>query len=283
MPDNSDVFDYVIVGAGTAGSILTNRLSANGARVCLLEAGPEDHHPFIHIPAGYIKNIYSRKLTWNFKSKPTEHTANRSFILPQGRVIGGSSSINGLNHVRGQPSDYDGWSQLGNQGWSYSEVLPYFKRSEKRIGMGNDEVRGRDGELPVTDLDLIHPTCEAFIEGAASLGIPRNPDYNSGDLAGLGYFQRNIHKGLRYSSSKAFLNPVRRLQNVEVRTNAQASSIIFDGNLAVGFRYVRKEEFRKFFRFQGCHFFLHRWGQCFGQARSRIGFTVPGDDGEVEH
>ena len=239
MPDNSDVFDYVIVGAGTAGSILTNRLSADGARVCLLEAGPEDHHPFIHIPAGYIKNIYSRKLTWNFKSKPTEHTANRSFILPQGRVVGGSSSINGLNHVRGQPSDYDGWSQLGNQGWSYSEVLPYFKRSEKRIGLGNDEVRGRDGELPVTDLDLIHPTCEAFIEGVASLGIPRNPDYNSGDLAGLGYFQRNIHKGLRYSSSKAFLNPVRRLQNVEVRTNAQASSIIFDGNLAVGVRYVR--------------------------------------------
>ena len=239
MPDNSDVFDYVIVGAGTAGSILTNRLSADGAWVCLLEAGPEDHHPFIHIPAGYIKNIYSRELTWNFKSKPTQHTANRSFILPQGRVIGGSSSINGLNHVRGQPSDYDGWSQLGNQGWSYSEVLPYFKRSEKRIGLGNDEVRGRDGELPVTDLDLIHPTCEAFIEGAASLGIPRNPDYNSGDLAGLGYFQRNIHKGLRYSSSKAFLNPVRRLQNVEVRTNAQASSIIFDGNLAVGVRYVR--------------------------------------------
>ena len=114
-------------------------------------------------------------------------------------MIGGSSSINGLNHVRGQPSDYDEWSQLGNQGWSYSEVLPYFKRSEKRIGLGNDEVRGRDGELPVTDLDLIHPTCEAFIEGAASLGIPRNPDYNSGDLAGLGYFQRNIHKGLRYS------------------------------------------------------------------------------------
>ena len=141
MPDNSDVFDYVIVGAGTAGSILTNRLSTDGARVCLLEAGPEDYHPFIHIPAGYIKNIYSRKLTWNFKSKPTQHTANRSFILPQGRVIGGSSSINGLNHVRGQPSDYDGWSKLGNQGWSYSEVLPYFKRSEKRIGLGNDEVR----------------------------------------------------------------------------------------------------------------------------------------------
>ena len=252
MPDNSDVFDYVIVGAGTAGSILTNRLSADGARVCLLEAGPEDHHPFIHIPAGYIKNIYSRKLTWNFKSKPTQHTANRSFILPQGRVIGGSSSINGLNHVRGQPSDYDGWSQLGNKGWSYSEVLPYFKRSEKRIGLGNDEVRGRDGELPVTDLDLIHPTCEAFIEGAASLGIPRNPDYNSGDLAGLGYFQRNIHKGLRYSSSKAFLNPVRRLQNVEVRTNAQASSIIFNGNLAVGVRYVRGNRKGAFHEVRAC-------------------------------
>ena len=239
MASNADTFDYVVVGGGTAGSILTNRLSAGGARVCLLEAGPVDRHPFIHIPAGYIKNIYSRKLTWNFMSEPTPHTSNRRVMLPQGRVLGGSSSINGLNHVRGQRSDYDGWAELGNKGWSYPEVLPYFKRSERRIGPGDDKVRGRDGELPITDLDLIHPVCEAFIEGAETLGIPRNPDYNSGNQAGSGYFQRTVHKGYRYSAAKAFLRPAQRRQNVEVRTSAQAASIIFDGQRAVGVRYVR--------------------------------------------
>jgi choline dehydrogenase len=239
MSDNVDTFDYVVVGGGTAGSILTKRLSADGARVCLLEAGPVDRHPFIHIPAGYIKNIYSRKLTWNFMSKPTSHTSNRSFMLPQGRVLGGSSSINGLNHVRGQRSDYDGWAELGNNGWSYPEVLPYFKRSERRIGPGDNKVRGRDGELPITDLDLIHPICEAFIEGAGTLGIPRNPDYNSGDQAGTGYFQRTVYKGYRHSAAKAFLRTAKHRQNVEIRTNAQAASIIFDGQRAVGVRYVR--------------------------------------------
>ena len=151
MTDTADIFDFVVVGGGTAGSILTNRLSADGASVCLLEAGPTDWHPFIHIPAGYIKNIYSSKLTWNFTSHPTEHTGRRSFILPQGRVLGGSSSINGLNYVRGQPEDYDHWAQMGNTGWRYAEILPYFKRSERRIGPGDDAVRGREGELPITD------------------------------------------------------------------------------------------------------------------------------------
>ena len=235
----TDWFDYIVVGGGTSGSIMTNRLSADGARVCLLEAGPEDHHPLIHIPAGYIKNIYSRKLTWNFMSTPTPHTANRSFPLPQGHVLGGSSSINGLNHVRGQRADYDHWAQLGNRGWSYADVLPYFKRSERRIGAGDDRVRGREGELPITDLDLIHPVCEAFIEGAATLGIPRNPDYNSGNQAGTGYFQRTIHKGRRYSAAKAFLRPARRRSNVDVRTSAQAARIVFEGKRAVGVSYYQ--------------------------------------------
>ena len=236
---NADSFDYVVVGGGTAGSIMVNRLSADGASVCLLEAGPADRHPFIHIPAGYIKNIYSPKLTWNFNSKPEPATANRSFPLPQGRVLGGSSSINGLNYVRGQRADYDSWAQMGNTGWSYAEVLPYFKRSERRIGPGDDAVRGRDGELPITDLDLAHPVCEAFIEGAAQMGIPRNPDYNSGDQAGTGYFQRTVHKGYRYSAAKAFLHPARKRPNVDIRTNAQAGEILFDGTRANGVRYLR--------------------------------------------
>ena len=237
MASNADTFDYVVVGGGTAGSIMVNRLSADGATVCLLEAGPKDRHPFIHIPAGYIKNIYSPKLTWSFKSKPEPATANRSFPLPQGRVLGGSSSINGLNYVRGQSADYDNWAQMGNTGWSYGEVLPYFKRSERRIGPGDDTVRGRDGEMPITNLDLIHPVCEAFIEGAAQMGIPRNPDYNSGDQAGTGYFQRTVHKGYRYSAAKAFLYPARKRPNVDIRTNAQVTEIIFDGTHANGVRY----------------------------------------------
>lgn len=237
MTFNADTFDYVVVGGGTAGSIMVNRLSADGASVCLLEAGPKDRHPFIHIPAGYIKNIYSPKLTWGFKSKPNSATANRSFPLPQGRVLGGSSSINGLNYVRGQAADYDNWAQMGNTGWSYAEVLPYFKRSERRIGPSDDAVRGREGELPITDLDLIHPICEAFIEGAAQMGIPRNPDYNSGDQAGTGYFQRTVHKGYRYSAAKAFLRPARKRPNVDIRTNAHAAEILFDGSRASGVRY----------------------------------------------
>ena len=239
MASKADTFDYIVVGGGTAGSIIVNRLSADGASVCLLEAGPKDRHPFIHIPAGYIKNIYSPKMTWNFKSKPELATANRSFPLPQGRVLGGSSSINGLNYVRGQSADYDNWAQMGNTGWSYGDVLPYFKRSERRIGPGDDAVRGRDGEMPITDLDLIHPVCEAFIKGAAQMGIPRNPDYNSGDQAGTGYFQRTIHKGYRYSAAKAFLRPARKRPNVDIRTNAQAAEILFEGTRANGVRYLR--------------------------------------------
>ena len=239
MASKADTFDYIVVGGGTAGSIMVNRLSADGASVCLLEAGPKDRHPFIHIPAGYIKNIYSPKMTWNFKSKPELATANRSFPLPQGRVLGGSSSINGLNYVRGQSADYDNWAQMGNTGWSYGDLLPYFKRSERRIGPGDDAVRGRDGEMPITDLDLIHPVCEAFIKGAAQMGIPRNPDYNSGDQAGTGYFQRTIHKGYRYSAAKAFLRPARKRPNVDIRTNAQAAEILFEGTRANGVRYLR--------------------------------------------
>ena len=239
MASKADTFDYIVVGGGTAGSIMVNRLSADGASVCLLEAGPKDRHPFIHIPAGYIKNIYSPKMTWNFKSKPELATANRSFPLPQGRVLGGSSSINGLNYVRGQSADYDNWAQMGNTGWSYGDVLPYFKRSERRIGPGDDAVRGRDGEMPITDLDLIHPVCEAFIKGAAQMGIPRNPDYNSGDQAGTGYFQRTIHKGYRYSAAKAFLRPARKRPNVDIRTNAQVAEILFEGTRANGMRYLR--------------------------------------------
>ena len=179
MSNSGDTFDYIIIGGGNSGSILTNRLSSNGSTVCLVEAGPKDTNPYIHIPAGYIKNIFSKKLTWNFFSEPSPHTNFRSFSLPQGRVLGGSSSINGLNYVRGQKYDYDNWEKLGNIGWGYKDILPYFIKSENRISTKIFDNRGTKGELPITDLDLIHPLCEAFLKGTDSLGIPRNEDYNS--------------------------------------------------------------------------------------------------------
>ena len=240
MSDNNNTFDYIVIGGGTSGSILTNRLSANGSTVCLLEAGPKDTNPYIHIPAGYIKNIFSKKLTWNFFSEPSPYTNLRSFSLPQGRVLGGSSSINGLNYVRGQQYDYDNWEKLGNIGWGYKDVLPYFMKSENRISNKNFNNRGTKGELPITDLDLIHPLCEAFLKGADTLGIPRNEDYNSGNQYGSGYFQRAIFSGLRYSSSKAFLKPLQNKKNIDIKVNAQVTSIIFKNNKAIGVNYIYK-------------------------------------------
>lgn len=233
-----EVFDYVIVGAGTAGCVIANRLSEDGTTVCVLEAGPRDISPLIHIPSGYIKNIYSKSLTWNFESEPSPVTNNRRFSLPQGRVPGGSSSINGLNYVRGQAIDYDSWAQRGNPGWSYSEILPYFMRSERRIGSGDDAYRGRTGELPITDLDWHHPVSEALVAAAEAIGIPRNPDYNGERQDGAGYFQQTIYKGLRHSAARAFLRKAAKRPNVSIRSDSQAARILFDGRRAVGVRYV---------------------------------------------
>lgn len=235
----SESFDYVVVGAGTAGCVVANRLGAAGFSVCILEAGPKDSNPLIHIPAGYIKNIYSKTLTWNFMSEPGPGTNNRSFSLPQGRVLGGSSSINGLNYVRGQAVDYDNWAAAGNPGWTYDEILPYFKKSERRIGNADDRYRGRDGELPITDLDWHHPVSDALIAAAGELGIPRNADYNAAKQDGAGFFQRTIYKGYRHSSARAFLRKAIQRGNVAVMTNSQATSIVFEGRKAVGVKFVQ--------------------------------------------
>lgn len=236
--DERGCFDYVVVGAGTAGCVLANRLSASGASVCVLEAGPPDWHPFIHLPAGYVKTIYSRMLTWDFSVEPGP-VVKRRFTLPQGRVLGGSSSINGLSYVRGQRADYDGWAAAGNPGWSYAAVLPYFMRSERRVGPGDERFRGRSGELPVTDPDWLLPICHTFIEGLEELDIHRTPDYNGATHAGSGFFQRVIDRGVRYSSAKAFLRPAMKRSHVTVRTAAQATRILFEGKRAVGIEYIR--------------------------------------------
>lgn len=233
---DADAFDYVIVGSGAAGAILASRLSAGGATVCVLEAGPPDNSPFLHIPAGFIKAVFNKKYAWQFSSEGTAQTNGRRVPIPQGRTLGGSTSINGLVYNRGQAADFDHWASLGNPGWSYADVLPYFKSMERRVG-GDDRYRGRQGELPVTDIDWIHPLCEAFIAGAVEQGIPRNPDYNGAEQAGVGYFQRTISNGWRMSTAKCFLKPAMARKNLDVRTYAQATRVLFDGARAVGVAY----------------------------------------------
>ncbi len=242
MTRTPDEFDYVIVGAGAAGSVLANRLTDDPAiTVCVLEAGPPDRNPWIHIPAGFTKILFDPSCTWQFKTEPTANTGGRAIATTQGRTLGGSSSINGMVYNRGQPADLDNWAQRGNRGWGYDDMLPYYRRTERRVGFGDAAKRGRQGGIPVTDMDWFHPVSEAFIAGAVAAGIPRNPDYNSGDQAGVGYFQRVIERGRRISAARAFLRPARGRPNLDVRTNARARAVLFEGKRAVGVSVVREQ------------------------------------------
>ncbi|MDA9467266.1 GMC family oxidoreductase [Bradyrhizobium sp. CCBAU 53415] len=235
-----DRFDYVIIGAGSAGCILTSRLSEDpNTSVCVLEAGPSDWHPYIHLPAGFIKTFHMKSINWAYQQEPGPWTGGRSIYAPRGKTLGGSSSINGHIYNRGQRMDFDTWSQMGNRGWGYADVLPYFKRLEKRVGEGDNTFRGRDGNLTVTTMDWRDPLCEAFMEGAVSLGIPRNPDYNGAKQEGVSYCQRTINNGLRVSGATAFLKPAMKRPNVHVHTHAHATEIIFEGKRAVGVRYTK--------------------------------------------
>ena len=244
MP-SEDVFDYVVVGTGTAGATLVNRLSADGRhRVCALEAGGRDRHPYLHIPAGFMKTLTDPSVNWLHEAEPSEGTAGRRIAHPRGRTFGGSSSINGHIYNRGQPMDFDAWAQRGNRGWGYADVLPYFRRSERRIGPGDDRYRGREGEFVVEDLAWRHPLCEAFIAGAESIGIPRNPDYNGERQEGVGYFQRSVHRNRRMSTARAHLRPAMQRRNVDVRAHAHATRVLFEGNRAVAVEYLRGGERR---------------------------------------
>lgn len=236
-----DRFDYVIIGAGSAGCVLTSRLSEDpNTSVCVLEAGPSDWHPYIHLPAGFIKTFHMKSINWAYQQEVGPYTGGRSIYAPRGKTLGGSSSINGHIYNRGQRMDFDTWAQMGNRGWGYADVLPYFKRLEKRVGEGDNTFRGRDGNLTVTTMDWRDPLCEAFMEGAVSLGIPRNPDYNGKIQEGVSYCQRTIDKGLRVSGSTAFLKPAMKRPNVHVQTHAHATEIIFEGKRAVGVRYTKR-------------------------------------------
>lgn len=232
-------FDYVIVGAGSAGCVLANRLSDHGHSICLLEAGPLDRHPLIHIPAGFVYTVRDPKVNWLYQSEPCEYINGRRTSQPRGKVVGGSGSINGHVFNRGQRSDFGGWRDRGNPGWGYADVLPYFKRLETFHGQGDPKYRGNDGPFQVTELDWHHPLLDKFVEAANSLGIPRNPDYNGESQTGIAYAQRSIYRGTRMSPAKAYLHPVLRKAQVELRVDALAERILFDGQRATGIRYLR--------------------------------------------
>ena len=234
----TDTFDYVVVGAGSAGCILANRLTEDGKyTVCLLEAGPPDWNPYIHIPAGFIKTLTNPNVNWMYTAEPGHWTNGRSIGVPRGKTLGGSSSINGHIYNRGQAMDFNSWAQRGNRGWGYADVLPYFKRCEQRMG-GDDTYRGRTGNLHVTDLGVTHPLCDAFIDGATQIGIPRNDDYNGAVQEGISYVQRTVHGRRRVSTARAFLKPARARSNLTVRTNAHVTNVLLKDKCATGVRYA---------------------------------------------
>lgn len=226
-------YDYVIVGAGSAGCAVANRLTADGTTtVALLEAGGKDSNPWIHVPVGYFKTIHNPNTDWCYVTEPDPGLNGRSLKWPRGKVLGGSSSINGLLYVRGQHQDYDRWADLGCRGWSYEEVLPYFKRSENQEN-GADDYHGSEGPLRVSNIRFKSEISEDFIKGVASLGTPISNDSNGAEQEGVGYFQQTAHKGLRCSSAVAYLKPARSRSNLSIITKAQARKINFEQNQAV--------------------------------------------------
>ena len=234
---HADTFDYIVVGAGSAGCVLANRLTASGRhRVLLLEAGGHDRHLWIHIPLGYGKLFADSRVNWLYKTEPEPELDNRQVIQPRGKVLGGSSSINGLLYLRGQPADYDHWRQLGNSGWSFDDVLPYFRRAEHQE-RGEDALHGVGGPLAVSNVCEPHPLCEAFIDAAQQAGYPRNDDFNGPTQEGAGYFQLTAKNGRRWSTAVGYLREARRRSNLVVETNALASRILFEGRRAVGVEY----------------------------------------------
>ena len=233
-------FDFIVVGAGSAGCVLANRLSANGKHsVLLLEAGPKDTNVWIHVPLGYGRLFKEKTVNWMYQTEPEPGLGGRTVFQPRGKVLGGSSSINGLLYVRGQHEDYDRWRQRGNDGWGYDDVLPYFKKAENQA-RGADEFHGVGGPLPVSELSHADPLSAAFIEAAAETGIPKNADFNGATQEGAGYFQTTTRHGRRASTAVAYLRPAKGRSNLHIETAALAQRILFEGRRAVAVEY-RKE------------------------------------------
>jgi choline dehydrogenase len=227
-------WDYVIVGAGSAGCVLANRLSADPSkRVLLLEAGGSDNYHWIHIPVGYLYCMGNPRTDWGYKTAEEPGLNGRSLAYPRGKVLGGCSSINGMIYMRGQAADYDGWRQLGNPGWGWDEVLPLFRKSERHHSL-NEPFHGRDGELHVERQRLSWPILDAVREAAEEIGVPKIDDFNAGDNFGSAYFEVNQKAGFRFNAVRAFLSPVRKRSNLTILTKAQAERILFTGKRATG-------------------------------------------------
>ena len=230
-------YDYIVVGAGSAGCVLASRLSEDPTtRVLLLEAGPADRSIWIHLPIGYGKTMWDARYNWCFHTDPEPNMNGRRLYWPRGKTLGGSSAINGLIYIRGQRQDYDQWRALGNIGWGYDDVLPYFIRSE-RNERGAGPFHGGDGPQRVSNIAHRHVLIDAFIDGAASLGVPRNDDFNGATQQGAGYFQLTTWKGWRSSAATAYLKPARRRPNLRIETGAYATGLVLEGRRATGVSY----------------------------------------------
>jgi len=237
--------DYIVVGAGSAGCVLANRLSEDGAKVVLLEAGPKDRNPMIHIPAGVRSLLYNPAVNWNYSSEPEEGSGGRRIHWPRGRVLGGSSSINGMQYVRGNAADYDLWAQLGCRGWTYDDVLPYFRKSEGFRQKGDPEIRGQDGELKVEEARTILPLTHRFVEAAQQAGFPLTEDYNGRQQEGVGYSQMTRMGRRRASTAQTFLAAAKGRANLEIETEAVATKLLFDGKKCVGVAFRQRGQDRE--------------------------------------
>lgn len=232
-------WDYIIIGGGSAGCVLAARLTEDPAiRVLLLEAGPRDLNPWIHIPLGYGKLFNHPRLNWRFKSQPEPYLDNRIINQPRGRVLGGSSSINGLLYVRGQAQDFDEWSRLGNRGWGWDDMVPYFRKAEGQQH-GANEWHGADGPLSVSDPSEPHPLCDAWIAAGQEAGYPHNPDFNGVQQDGVGYYQSTMRNGRRCSAAVAYLNPARSRRNLKIETGAMVRRVVVENGRATGVEYER--------------------------------------------
>jgi choline dehydrogenase-like flavoprotein len=233
------IYDFIVIGAGSAGAALANRLSADPKnKVLLLEAGAADR-PWTRIPVGYAKLLRDTDANWMYTSEPEPATNGRRLPVPRGKLLGGSSAINGLAFVRGQAQDFDTWAQMGNQGWSYADVLPVFKRMENYQGGGDDHFRGRGGPLKVTDPQPSMPLFQALIKAAGQVGIRHNPDYNGEAQDGIAMSQATIARGWRMSTARAYLDPARKRSNLHIETSAHTEALLFDDKRCVGVRWSK--------------------------------------------